>query len=310
MALSSGQKGAYLWPVALTWQKVEIQMGPEVQGGDPELDLLSGLLYEMGASGLETLDQSSPICIAAAFHSSDPAATLAEVEAAVDAHGLSVGAVRREAYEPVDWSSHWRRHFRPLSFGRLVVVPTWLPVPDDAQAVLRIDPSSAFGTGIHPTTQLCLEEIVARSPFETILDVGTGTGILALAALRLGAQEATATDNDPEALRVAALNAQENHLTSHLHLSDRKPRALRRRFSCVVANIMKGPLIGLAPDLRDAASSGAVVLLSGILRTQADEVLDAYRTLGFEKEGVRHQDEWSLLALVAPRNASNRARLG
>ena len=185
-------------------------------GADPEgeqADLLSALLFEAGTEGIEIRDQDDPPQLVVSFPPQlTPAAITEVVVEALEQAGLPYGSVTVEPVPPVDWATHWRQHFTPLCFGRLWVVPTWLEAPASAEQVLRIDPSSAFGTGLHATTALCLERVDALCPVPRILDVGTGTGILALAALAPGAASALATDNDPEALRVADENAAQNGL--------------------------------------------------------------------------------------------------
>ena len=202
-----------------------------------------------------------------------------------------------QAVEPVDWATHWRRHFSPLQFGDLWVVPSWLDAPEGAQHILRIDPSNAFGTGSHETTSLCTERIVAGPLPEVVLDIGTGTGILAMAALLFGAQRAVGTDNDPDALVVARENAEKNGLGDRLTLTGDGPETLGR-FELVVANILAGPLITHAPQVAEATAG--TLLLSGILGTQADDVIAAYKTQGLTFVKRTDRGEWVLLEFAGP----------
>lgn len=268
---------------------------------DVTLDVLSSALFDAGSSGIETKDQQQPIVLIAAFSPDiTPEAILERVHSAIAATGLEGAGVEIRQEEAVDWSTHWREHFKPLDFGPLWVVPTWLEAPAGARAVLRMDPGMAFGTGSHETTALCLERIAELSPIASLLDVGTGTGILALSALLLGAKRAVGTDNDPDALAVATENAALNGLADRLELSGRTPDSLGDRFSVVVANILAEPLITLAPKIAAAVASGGHLILSGILAPQAAAVAEAYEALGFRERRTVIRGEWARIDLRAP----------
>ncbi len=279
------------------WLSVELTLPPTAD--EMAIDVLSGALFEVGCAGIETRDTTRPVVLIAAFGPDTPREEVPElVEGALAEAGLEAVGVRIADVEPIDWSTHWRRHFQAMAFGKLWVVPTWLEVPAGAEHVLRMDPGMAFGTGSHETTALCMERISELSPVPSILDVGTGTGILAMAALRLGAQRAVGTDNDPGALEVARENAQLNGLT--LELSGAEPDALGETFPLVVANILAQPLIGMAPRLVAAVAPGGKLALSGLLVTQADEVAKAYEAQGLTGRVVTARGEWARVDLVKP----------
>ncbi|MCC7380225.1 MAG: 50S ribosomal protein L11 methyltransferase [Deltaproteobacteria bacterium] len=268
---------------------------------DVTLDVLSSALFDAGSSGIETKDQQQPVVLIAAFSPDiTPETILERVHSAIAATGLEGAGVEIRQEDAVDWSTHWREHFKPLDFGPLWVVPTWLEAPAGARAVLRMDPGMAFGTGSHETTALCLERIAELSPIASLLDVGTGTGILALSALLLGAKRAVGTDNDPDALAVATENAALNGLADRLELSGRTPDSLGDRFSVVVANILAEPLITLAPKISAAVASGGHLILSGILAPQAAAVAEAYEALGFRERRIVIRGEWARIDLRAP----------
>lgn len=161
----------------------------------------------------------------------------------------------------------------------------WLWPVGSAPAVrtelgLELDPGGVFGSGLHPTTQLCLERLLELPPAACILDVGTGTGILALAALQLGVERAVLLDLDPRALEVAALNAARNGLSERVEIEPDGLRAVARRFPRVVANMPSAELIEIAPALIRVLGSRTDLVLSGIYEAQLEEVRGVYRNLG------------------------------
>jgi ribosomal protein L11 methyltransferase len=175
-----------------------------------------------------------------------------------------------------DWERVWLDRFQPMRFGeKLWVVPSGHEVPPTAQVVLNLDPGLAFGTGTHPTTALCLQWLDGLAwSTEKLLDYGAGSGILAIAALKLGAAHATAIDNDPQALIASRLNAERNEVAERLTVGD--VDALIARHDRLVANILAGPLIDLAPTLMALLAPGGAFALSGILAEQASWVERAY----------------------------------
>lgn len=203
-------------------------------------------------------------------------AALADCSEALEA---PVPEVRIEALEDIDWVRANRDQFQPIPISdRIWIVPSWhadTPLPPNALTI-RIDPGAAFGTGSHPTTRLCLrwlEETLAQHPGASVLDYGCGSGILAIGAMKLGAGSATGVDIDPMAIETARFNAGENQVqVNWLTADDPQPGAS----DLVVANILSHPLIVLAPYLSNAVRLGGRIALSGILATQADEVVRAY----------------------------------
>ncbi len=184
-----------------------------------------------------------------------------------------------EPLEDQDWERSWMDNFQPMRFGqRLWIVPSWHQAPEPAAVNLQLDPGLAFGTGTHPTTALCLEWLDAQPlTGSQVLDFGCGSGILAIAALLLGAREAIGTDIDPQALEASAENARRNAIPAgqlQLHFPEALP-ALQA--DILVANILAGPLVSLAPRLATLVRPGGRLALSGILAEQASEVRQAYQ---------------------------------
>lgn len=202
-----------------------------------------------------------------------------------------------------DWSSNWKEHFKPLRVGsRLVIKPTWESFPETANdIILELDPGMAFGTGAHPTTLLCLSMLekyltsAMNRGAKTLsaLDVGTGSGILSIAAVKLGVARVTAIDIDPEAVRVAEENCVLNKVDSSVSVSDTPLQVVQGRYDIVLANILAEELVRMAPELVRRMAPGGTLILSGILLEKEDLVLNGFAgfavTLG---EVVREQD-WS-----------------
>ena len=198
-----------------------------------------------------------------------------------------------EILEDKDWEREWMDRFEPIQFGpTLWVCPSWKPVPDPSAANLMLDPGLAFGTGSHPTTALCLQWIAQQDwPGKRAIDYGCGSGILALGALLLGAEHVLGVDNDEQALVATSDNAQRNNIDPAripVYLPDNTPL---ETVDIMLANILAGPLIELAPTLADLTKSQGLIALSGILAHQADAVIEAYAPW-FDMHTVNQKDEW------------------
>ncbi len=213
----------------------------------------------------------------------------------------SAPAYTTETVADQDWVRVWMDRWRPMHFGKgpagvnLWVVPSWLSPPDPEAANIILDPGMAFGTGTHATTAMCLEWLAQHPPRDReVIDYGCGSGILAIAALKLGARSALGTDTDPQSLTVSRENAERNLVLDRLDLL--LPEALPERISAdiVLANILAAALITLAPRLTALVRPGGTLVLSGLLTIQADEVAAAYADhFDFTP---RHRDEWVMLA--------------
>lgn len=192
-----------------------------------------------------------------------------------------------------DWERAWMDQFQPMQFGRRLWIYPWNiePPADDTEAVVvRLDPGLAFGTGTHPTTALCLEWLDALDLRDTyVLDYGCGSGVLALAALKLGAARAVGIDNDPQALTASIDNAQRNGVDSRLAVY--LPGISIEPADILVANILAGPLGELAPTFAAAIKPGAPFALSGILQGQHEELLERYAEW-FDELTFATREDW------------------
>lgn len=188
---------------------------------------------------------------------------------------LGTGFIHKiEQLEDKDWEREWMDNFHPMRFGeRLWICPSWRDVPDPTAVNVMLDPGLAFGTGTHPTTSLCLQWLDSLDlEGKTVIDFGCGSGILAIAALKLGAAHAIGIDIDPQAITASRDNAQRNGVSERLslYLSKDQPEALQA--DVVVANILAGPLRELAPMISVLPRAGGLLGLSGVLATQAEGV--------------------------------------
>jgi len=215
------------------------------------------------------------------------------------ARALRVDEVSISPAQGRDAGSVWVLRPRPIRIGRLRIVPAdHLSEPH----TVRLIDADAFGTGLHPTTALCLEaleELVAIASPEAVLDVGTGSGVLALCALTLGVPRALGIDIDDEALRVAGENARLNGLGDRLQLADGGPEGVSGTWPLVLANVLAAPLIEMAPAIVRCAAHHAHVVLSGIQSSVADEVAQAYRRLGLQRVRTMSRGGWVALVLRA-----------
>ena len=207
-----------------------------------------------------------------------------------------------------DWEREWMDDFTPLRMGqRLWIVPSWHEPPEANAVNLILDPGLAFGTGTHPTTALCLEwldelAVAGHLTEQTILDVGCGSGILAIAALKLGASHADATDIDPQALQASRDNAERNGIAeSDLNLYYPEQLSDSGDYPIVTANILAGPLVELAPMIAGHVAPGGRIALSGVLANQADEVYEAYAAQGIAMDEPVIREGWVRLSGVRPR---------
>ena len=192
-----------------------------------------------------------------------------------------------------DWIEVWKKHFRPIHLSRIVVVPEWIKYekqPDEE--IVLLDSNMAFGTGEHETTSMCVEEMQNYlHAGDTCIDVGCGSGILGISAVKLGAAKAIGIDIDPQAIQASRDNAERNGVSDRLelYLPDAQPEAMKA--DVVVANILAGPLRELAPLISVLPVEGGLLGLSGILASQADSVCEAYADL-FALDPVVEKEEW------------------
>ncbi len=206
-----------------------------------------------------------------------------------------------------DWANAWKVNYQPVRIGRkLFIRPLWVEMALDPDLIeLALDPGMAFGTGTHPTTQLCLEALEDLTPpGGQVLDLGCGSGILSIAAAKLGAAHVLALDIDPIAVESSKMNAEQNGVTDKITVQEGSLESVissARRFDLVVANILARIIIAMcAEHLGDTVRPGGKAILSGIIDTQADDVEAALRTTGLEPYARRQQGDWVVIEALRP----------
>lgn len=284
---------------------------------EDQTDVAEGLLHEAGCLGLEVRDretrpmpgQRAPApgkaLLVGYFQGKDHVETLRD-----DLAGELQGASFEIAGVPdQDWSESWKAQIRATQAGRIWVGPPWLEKDAPSRGVkVVIEPGMAFGTGDHPTTHFCLEALdrtLSERHGASVLDVGTGSGVLAIAARKLGAGRVVGTDNDPVAVRVAHENAERNQARD-VEFSAAELSAVEGTFDLVLANILANTLVDLAPQLAPKVAQRGILVLAGILGQQADEVIAAYTAQGLQlrsrvlRGDPDGQAQWAMLEIERP----------
>jgi ribosomal protein L11 methyltransferase len=293
-----------------SWLELSVETGEEAS------EALTNFLWELGAVGVvEESIGGGPGRLRAFFAAaSDPDTLATRVNVYLEglrALGLDAGARARVApLADTDWNAAWREHFRPLPVGgRLLVAPPWEVPATSERLVLVIEPGRAFGTGHHGTTAGCLtlmEALIARDRPTRALDLGTGSGILAVAAARLGVTDIVACDSDPDAVAAAEANASRNGVTPHVRpmLADAATLAVGAA-PLVMANLLAAAHRTLAGRYRELVAAGGALVLGGLLDAEADGVAEALAAHGFARETSVSLEGWTSLALRhAPIHAS------
>jgi len=287
-----------------------------VETGEDASEALTNFLWELGAVGVveESVGAASPRLRAFYPAVNAPDTLAARVNVYLEglrALGLRAGARARVApLADADWNAAWREYFRPLPVGRrLLIAPPWNVPPSSERLVLVIEPGRAFGTGHHGTTAGCLallETLVARERPARVLDLGTGSGILAVAAARLGVAEIVACDSDPDAVAATEVNAHCNGVAANVRavLADAAALVVVPA-PLVLANLLAAAHRTLAARYRELVAAGGALVLGGLLDAEADGVADALALHGFIREATMSLEGWTSLALRhAPLHAS------
>jgi ribosomal protein L11 methyltransferase len=303
--------------VTAFWVEISVEADHEAVEAVSEI---LGRVAPTGTSvepGFELVDEGlgarvvagKPAVVRAYVEATDPEVVERTVEEVTEALGhlqafdlRPIGEVTTRLVDEADWAEEWKRHFPVLRVGRrLVIRPTWREhTAGDDDVVLALDPGMAFGTGLHPTTRLCLaalEGLADRGALagRRLLDVGCGSGILAIAGVRLGAASALGVDTDPIAIEATAANARRNRIGRRVRAREGSLPTGQRPFDVVVANLIASLLVRLAGDLRTEVAPGGTLLASGIFVDREKEVRDAFEAAGMRVAGRLAEGDWVAL---------------
>lgn len=298
----------------IRWIEIAVASHPEA------VEAVSEILDRVGYNGIAVdvpLDEARPHVVKAYLvYDRSARIKVRRVKEAIGrlrAFGLGpVGEVEVRRIAEEDWLEAWKAQFTPVRIGEFLVRPSWTegPAADAGETVLVLDPGMAFGTGLHPTTRQCLEAVGALDlPGRSVLDVGTGSGILAIAAAKRGATTVVAVDTDALAVRAATENAQRNSVRVDVRYGSAAD--VLGRFDVVLANLVADVLVAIAPDLRARTAPGGTVLVAGIVREKEARVAEALAAVGLRVTGRDQRDDWVRLELAAaPRGGAQRRREG
>ena len=269
--------------------------------------------FELVDEGLGArIDPDRPATIRAYVPARDQAATehataiVTEALGHLQAFGLRpIGDLRTRIVNESDWATAWQEHFHVLHLGRrLVIKPSWRRHSRvDDQVVIDLDPGMAFGTGLHPTTRLCLQALEAladRAPLGRVLDVGCGSGILSIAAVKLGATRALGVDIDPIAVEATIANARHNRVGKRVRAREGSIPSGEGPFDTVLANLIAGVLMEIAPDLAGELVPGGTLVGSGIFIEREPATRRALEAAGFEILRRWDETDWVALEAVLP----------
>jgi ribosomal protein L11 methyltransferase len=277
------------------WLEISIEIDPVAH------DALSAFLFDLGCEGIAVEDAPNQV-----FNAYFPLKKNWQgIQNKIDRFLQELADIFPQVHSPKlilskiedqDWNRQWREFFHPDRVTkRLTVLPAWESIPKHVEGhVIRIEPGLAFGTGQHPTSRMCLEamEEVSLPGSWTMLDVGTGSGILAIYGAMLGASRIMALDVDPEAIRSAEGNIRLNRIAGAIELSSTPLEKLKGRFSLLTANLTLGVILQLLPHFAHLVEPGGWLILSGLLTDQAVDVQDYLPPHGFSEYKTLHQSEW------------------
>jgi ribosomal protein L11 methyltransferase len=302
------------------WLEVSLSVEPELAEAVSEVIsrfASNGVVVERGVTYLGDEDEGTAIGAARVFGYLAVDENIEETRQRLEESLWYLGRIAdsmsaplpEPTYRPVqdeDWMAAWKQHYRPIEIGqRLLILPAWIPEPDGQRIAVKIDPSMAFGTGTHPTTQLCMELLESTvQPGQPVIDVGCGSGILSIAAMKLGASRALAVDIDNAAIRSTKENAQANGVLDSIETGIGSVREIRdglfgfKKAPLVLANILAPVIIRLFGDgLADLLAPGGKMVLSGILDAQANGVADVAALHGLRPVEQKQIGDWVAIVL-------------
>lgn len=281
------------------------------QGPAEAEEEITALLINAGSRGVLEGEQDGKKILTAYIPADLPLRKIKiKLRERLKAYGWSCKA---SLFENQDWLAKWKGHIKPIKVSdRLVIKPTWKKVAKKpGRIIIEIDPGLAFGTGSHASTMMCLkaaDKLAAAIKGNSILDVGTGSGILAITAAKLGAKNVAGIDIDPEAVRVARKNVRFNKVSGNVQITAEPLEKVKNKFSVIFANIIAEELIRIANLLKAKMAHSGFLILSGILKDRAEEVKVIYKGLGFRTFKAYAKGEWVCLVFCR-RDCKPRAKI-
>jgi ribosomal protein L11 methyltransferase len=293
-----------LWRISVTTSIEAEDAVSELLGGISGAAAAAYFNLETGVSTVSVFSDQKPDAKKITAEIAAGLKNISECGLKIGAGSIEIAKVKRE-----DWAESWKRHFHPLEIGAaLLVKPSWIKQrPKKGQAVVILDPGLSFGTGQHPTTSFCLNEICRVGAVreqsnrrldatKSFLDIGTGSGILAIAAAKLGFQPVHAFDFDPESVRVAKENTRKNRVDAKIKLTrgdvTKLPLKAARQYDLVCANLISNLLIAEKKRIVNRLKPGGTLVLAGILAVEFDEVQVAFEKLELKLVAKRVENEW------------------
>jgi ribosomal protein L11 methyltransferase len=277
--------------------------------------ITSGIVVESGIRFVNSDDEGTPSGPVAVYGYLPVDENLEVTKTRIEEglwHLGTIKALPALEYVPIldeDWMAAWKKHYHPIRIGkRILILPAWLKEPAGSAVIVRIDPSMAFGTGTHPTTQLCME-MMDSIPMEgkDVIDIGCGSGILSITALKLGAKQALAIDIDPLSIKATIENAQLNSLEDKIEVGlGSVSEVVKGSFSIkrapvILVNILAPVIIRLFEDgLGELTEPGGYLILSGIIRDQVDSVTNCIKKESLSVESLHYQTDWACLLVKRP----------
>ena len=276
-----------------------------------ELEHIEDLMLELGALSIsigdagdepiyEPLPGTTPLwqesVLTATFAAeADPETLYQRITGALP--DQQAASLRQHGLQDQDWEQAYKQHFKPIHCAPgLWIVPSWSEPPDPEATVIELDPGLAFGTGSHPTTALCLAWLAANKPAGIrVIDYGCGSGILAIAAIKLGASQVCAIDIDAQALGACEANLKANDIDTDQVLVSTPETMPSDPVELLIANILAGPLVELAPRFASLVKPGGQILLSGILKSQLEDIQLAYRSR-FQLAAASCREDWACIS--------------
>ena len=281
--------------MAARWLRLDVWVPPDLS------EVVADLLFDVGSCGLQIHDDASHEVKLSAYFGEErsTASILFDVEKKLD-HWVARGPLREKrlcasTVEEEAWGLNWRAYFKPTQVtGRIALCPPWEPLPEEpGRIVVVINPKMAFGTGEHETTRICLRALdQTLREGDTILDVGTGTGILSIAAIKLGARRSVAVDTDPRALENAAENLAINKVQDKVRLIEGSAEGMAGTFDLILCNIQSSVILPLLGRFRESMSPGGRVIFSGILAKERASFTETLKQKGFSVASILEEGEW------------------